>query len=88
MPVPIDHGHTLHSLYMRGQPLGIECRSCGRRATLFDGEVEAFKGNMRELRSFKLMCQTCGSREWSGWLFGDAADRAAFICAAGRRPAF
>jgi len=88
LPAPIDHGHSLHSLYMRGQPLGVECRACAHRALVFAGRVEGFKGDMTLLQDLRLLCSSCGARHWTGWLLSDDGDREAFIGAGRSRPTF
>jgi hypothetical protein len=34
---------------------------------------------MRELRRLRFKCSACGSRDWKGWLFGDAEETAAWL---------
>jgi hypothetical protein len=70
MPSPIDPASSLHSLYMSGQPMGVECRQCGRRSTVFTKDkVEGFRGSMRLIETLRLKCSSCGSRDWQGWKF-------------------
>lgn len=88
MPSPIDSGHNFHTLYMRGLPLGVECRGCGRRALTLADQVEEGQGNMKLLQDLRFICSACGSREWSGWLFVDRADVDAFLGNTADGPAF
>ena len=69
MPTLVTGVQNLHTLYMHGQPLGVECTACGHRAIAYEGKAEDLKGNMRELRRHKFVCSKCGSRAWRGWLF-------------------
>lgn len=87
-PQPIDTGHNLHSLAMRGHPLGVECRGCGRRALALADRVETGRGNMKLLQDLKFVCSACGSREWSGWLFVKQAEVDAFLGNTAGGPAF
>ena len=79
MPTPVESSNNLHTVYMYGQPLGVECNGCGRRALAFADRVNGFKGNMRELRTLRFLCSKCGSREWAGWLFVNAMERDAWL---------
>ena len=50
MPTPITGRSTLHSLWSYGQPLGVQCKDCGRCALAFKGQVDDLKGvKMRSL---------------------------------------
>jgi len=89
---------NLHSLYMGGMyPLGVECRECGRKAQVPADRFGGCKGDMTELRSLRLVRQSCGSREPATKVFlsageaearGLAADQRhhAAVSAAGRLP--
>ena len=79
MPTPMKSSHNLHSVWGYGQPLGVECKACGHRAVAFADRIDDFKGNMRELRTLRFTCLGCGSREWAGWLFVNAAERDAWL---------
>ena len=54
---------NLHSVFMSGQPLGVEC-ACGRRQLLSHKQLGGCDGNMKELRRLKeqLKCLGCGQR--------------------------
>jgi hypothetical protein len=78
MPALVTGVNNLHTVYVHGQPLGVECTGCGHRALAYEGEVEDLKGNMRELRRLGFVCSKCGSRAWRGWLFLNAEETAAF----------
>ncbi len=39
---------NVHTVYVHGLPLGVECSRCGHRAFAYDGKVDDLKGNMRE----------------------------------------
>ncbi|MBN9089155.1 MAG: hypothetical protein J0J01_19795 [Reyranella sp.] len=72
--------NNLHAIYVYGQPLGVECKGCGRRALDFaDRDLDGFRADMRELRTLRFVCSKCGSREWAGWLFINATERDAWI---------
>jgi hypothetical protein len=79
MPTLVGPTKNLHTVYMYGQPLGVECRGCGHRALAFADKVDELKGNMRELHRLRFRCSACGSRAWKGWLFGDAEETAAWL---------
>jgi hypothetical protein len=79
MPTPVTTSNNLHTVAMYGQPLGVECRGCGRRALAFAGKVDALRGSMRELRTLRFVCSSCRSRDWQGWLLLDDADRVRFL---------
>lgn len=82
MPTPIDRaGRTpnLHTVYMHGQPLGVECRSCGHRALAFADKIDECRADMTELRDLRFKCSACGSRDWRGWLFFKTAEAEAWL---------
>ncbi len=79
MPTPMKSSNNLHSIWSYGQPLGVECKGCAHRAVAFADKIDEFKGNMRELRTLRFVCSSCGSREWSGWLFVNATERDAWL---------
>lgn len=64
---------NLHTLDCYGGPLGVEC-ACGRRAIVPAAALGAHSGNMREIRSLLFVCRECGSRQWTGFLFGPDED--------------
>jgi hypothetical protein len=61
---------TLHSLYLGGMhPLGVECLGCKRRALVPAERFGGCKANMREIRSLRLVCSSCGARDWEAKVF-------------------
>jgi hypothetical protein len=63
MPEPLDvrdNGHTAKSY---GNPLGVECEACQRRALVPLDRLESLDGNMRPLKDWPFKCSACGSRE-------------------------
>jgi hypothetical protein len=79
MPTPTKSPTNLHIFYMYGQPLGVECPSCRCRTLAFaDRDLDAFRADMRELRTLRFVCSSCDSRDWTGWLFVDATEREAW----------
>lgn len=59
---------NLHSLAGSGQPLCVACLDCGHRATIPPSLVDAFSGNMKEIRALKLRCSKCESRSFAGYV--------------------
>jgi hypothetical protein len=59
----VDRAANLHSVYMSGQPLGVES-VCGRRTLFSHAQLGGCKGDMKELRRLKeqLKCLGCGKR--------------------------
>jgi len=56
---------SLHTLAIHGFPLGVRCVRCRDRAPILLERLRAHSGNMKEVRSPKLKCAACGSREWT-----------------------
>lgn len=63
MPTPVTGGSNLHTADCYGQPLGVSCRACERRALVPLDRIGAGKGNMRLLHTLQLKCSACGGRE-------------------------
>jgi hypothetical protein len=61
--VMAERADNLHTVFMSGQPLGVEC-VCGRRQLLTHAQLGGCRGNMKELRQLKkqLKCRACGQR--------------------------
>ena len=76
MPTPVTGRCNLHTADCYGQPLGVRCRSCERRALVPLDRIGAGRGNMKLLHSLPLTCSGCGGREVELWLFvkGDEAE--------------
>jgi hypothetical protein len=68
---PRDNGHTAKTY---GNPLGIECEACKRRALVPLDRLGNLDGNMRPLRDWPFKCSACGSREVAMWLFAKRAE--------------
>jgi hypothetical protein len=81
----VDRAPNLHSVYMSGQPLGVECE-CGRRALLSHAQLGGCKGDMKELRRLKeqLKCLGCGKRPKELKTFVNAEQARAFELEADR----
>jgi hypothetical protein len=58
MPTPVTSGGNLHTADCYGQPLGVRCRSCERRALVPRNRASAIKGNTTplQLREWQLGC--------------------------------
>ncbi len=76
MPTPVDGRTNLHTANCYGQPLGVRCRSCERRALVPLDVIGTKAGDMRELDTLPLKCRQCGGRHVELWLFvkGDEAN--------------
>ena len=61
------------SLHATGQPLGVECLACCRRALAFADERDRanLRGSMTLLSKLKFVCSGCGGRDVQLWLFHD-----------------
>ena len=66
-----DNGYTAKSY---GNPLGIECEACKRRALVPLDRLGNLDGNMRPLKDWPFKCSACGSREVALWLFAKRAE--------------
>ena len=69
MPTPVDARSNLYTAHVYGQPLGVRCRSCERRALVPLGVIGAHAGDMHELHSLPLKCSGCGGRDVELWWF-------------------
>ena len=76
MPTPVTGRCNLHTADCYGQPLGVRCRSCERRALVPLDRIGAKSGDMRELEALPLKCSGCGARDVELWMFvkGGEAD--------------
>ncbi|HZQ01373.1 MAG TPA: hypothetical protein VFB13_17645 [Reyranella sp.] len=63
------HDDNGHSLYMYGQPLGVECAGCGRRALLYGNRLHCFKGDMTLWTRRRFKCSSCGGHDVVLWYF-------------------
>jgi hypothetical protein len=54
MPTPVDGRANLHTAACYGQPLGVRCQSCERRALVPLDVIGAKSGDMRELDTLPL----------------------------------
>ena len=57
-----------------GNPIGIECEACKRRALMPLDPLGNLDGNMRPLRDWPFKCSACESREVALWLFAERAE--------------
>jgi hypothetical protein len=75
----VDRAPNLHTVYMSGQSLGVEC-VCGRRTLLSHAQLGGCKGDMKELRRLKeqLKCLGCGKRPKELKVFINEAEARAF----------
>ena len=79
MPTPVssrDNGHTAKNY---GNPLGIECEACKRRALVPLDRLGNLDGNMRPLKDWPFKCSACGSRKVALWLFAKRAEEENWI---------
>jgi len=74
MPKPVDPRDNSHSAKTYGNPLGIECEACKRRALVPLDRLGQLDGNMRPLKDWPFKCSACGSREVALWLFPRRAE--------------
>ena len=66
-----DNGHTARTY---GNPLGVECEACGRRALVPLDRLSTLDGDMLPLLGRPFKCSGCGSRDVSLWLFAKRAE--------------
>ena len=73
MPTPVTSGGNLHTADCYGQPLGVRCRSCERRALVPRNRASAIKGNTTplQLREWQL---GCGSDQRRSMLAGQPVE--------------
>ena len=55
---------NLHSVACCGQPRLIYCNGCARRAAIPGEAIGAGSGNMKELRTLRLVCSGCRVRNF------------------------
>ena len=79
MPTPVTGRCNLHTADCYGQPLGVRCRACERRALVPLDKIGAGRGNMTLLQSLPLTCSGCGGREVELWLFVKRDEAEAWI---------
>jgi hypothetical protein len=82
---------NLHGLARSGFPLGVACKTCGHRALLDHAKLDAFEGNMTEIRELKLRCVECDSTDFEGTIFSAQSqvdDFLAVVSKGGGRPGF
>jgi hypothetical protein len=75
---------NLHSIKSYGHPLGVACE-CGRKLAIPLDRLGQLDGNMAPIKSLKLACRVCGSRNWKATLFVSAQEVEAFLDSANRR---
>jgi hypothetical protein len=69
---------NLHSVKSYGHPLGVICADCGHRAVVPLHKLGQLDGNMASIKSLKLVCRACGSRNWKTTLFARQHEVEAF----------
>ena len=74
MSTPVDARSNGHSAKTYGNPLGIECEACKRRALVPLDQLGNLNCNMGPLRDWRFKCSNCGSREVALWLFAKRAE--------------
>ena len=79
---------NLHGLAGSGRPLGVTCKACHHRGLVPLDRLGAHSGNMQEIRTLKLHCSACQSREWTPKIFLRDEDLAAFVQSTAGTPAF
>jgi len=71
---------NLHSPYMSGMyPLGVECLGCTRRAFVPAERFGVCKGDMRQIHNLRLVCSSCGARDWEAKVFLRAGQSEAWL---------
>lgn len=58
---------NLHTIKSYGQPLGV-IYECGRKLAIPLNRLGQLDGNMERIKSLKLVCRVCGSRNWKATL--------------------
>jgi hypothetical protein len=74
MPKAVDARDNGHSAKTYGNPIGIECTACKRRALVPLDRLGQLDGNMRPLKDWPFKCSACGSREVALRLFARRAE--------------
>ena len=62
------------------RPLGVTCE-CGRKLAIPLVRLGQLDGNMAPIKSLKLICRVCGSRNWKATLFVSGQEVEAFLAA-------
>ncbi len=77
----VDSRDNKICLHNSGQPLGVECQGCGRRALAFNDAASFadLRGDMTRLATLHFRCTSCGGRDVQLWIFLDLADREKFV---------
>lgn len=70
---------TLHDLAATGQPVGVECDHCIRRALVPTEALKATRGDTRTLAEAGLRCGKCGSRRFTTTRFLSRSRLKAFL---------
>lgn len=75
---PVKPTDSLHTLYVNGGFLCIECKICEHRGSKhFDDSFT--KGRMEQLRSLKFGCSSCRSKDVELFLARDAVEATAWV---------
>jgi hypothetical protein len=70
---------NLHQVSNSGQPLCVACRTCGHRAALSHGQIDAHSGNMKELSELRLKCSLCQAKDFEMFIVQREADVLFFL---------
>lgn len=70
---------NLHSLYNSGHPLCVVCLDCWHRSAVPPEKVGAGRGDMKEIRSLKLKCSQCQSKNFEAFVVHSAERVAKFL---------
>lgn len=81
LPPSVPHCENLRTL-SQAAALGVTCTACGRLVALQPEALGAHGGNMQEIRTLRLVCKACGSREWTYRVLQTIQSAAEFLAGA------
>lgn len=70
---------NLHSLHNSGHPLCVVCLGCSHRSAVPPEKVGAGRGDMKEIRSLKLKCSQCQSKNFEAFVMVTDAQVQSFL---------
>ena len=73
-PKPVDSRDNGQTAKTYGNPIGVECEACKRRALMPLNRLGNVGDNMRPLRACPFDCSACESREVALLLFAKRAE--------------